>query len=145
MTPWRERVRAAPARLPLQGARPEATVRDEERTVVTCVVGMSIYNAASQLARVVALFGKGPSGHLSTFNSRPPEWSWRSSLPRSRRHDLRERLVTVARQEPWACRWPYSSFSASLSARLTSSTRMESTARGVRTTTSCSVPWATIC
>ena len=49
-----EEVRATPTRLPLQDVRPEATVLDEERKLVTHAIRMSTYNAESALARMLA-------------------------------------------------------------------------------------------
>jgi DNA-binding transcriptional MerR regulator len=43
-----------PTRMPLQNVRPEATVLDEERKLVTHAIRMSTYNAESALARMLA-------------------------------------------------------------------------------------------
>jgi hypothetical protein len=47
-------VRATPTRLALGDVRPEATVLDEERKLVTHAIRMSTYNAESALARMLA-------------------------------------------------------------------------------------------
>jgi hypothetical protein len=47
-------VQRAPTRLPLAAVRPEATVLDEERKLVTHAIRMATYNAESALARILA-------------------------------------------------------------------------------------------
>ena len=47
-------VAAAPTRAPLSSLRPEATVLDEERKLVTHAIRMATYNAESALARLLA-------------------------------------------------------------------------------------------
>ena len=54
VTRLEEEVRATPTRLPLKDVRPEATVLDEERKLVTHAIRMSTYNAESALARMLA-------------------------------------------------------------------------------------------
>ena len=49
-----EEVRATPTRLALADVRPEASVLDEERKLVTHAIRMSTYNAESALARMLA-------------------------------------------------------------------------------------------
>ena len=46
-----------PTRLPLSAVRPEASVLDEERKLVTHAIRMATYNAESALARLLA-FGR---------------------------------------------------------------------------------------
>ena len=54
VTRLEKELRATPTRLPLRDVRPEATVLDEERKLVTHAIRMSTYNAESALARMLA-------------------------------------------------------------------------------------------
>ena len=50
-----EELQRTPTRLPLSAVRPEASVLDEERKLVTHAIRMATYNAESALARLLAL------------------------------------------------------------------------------------------
>lgn len=50
-----EELQRTPTRLPLSAVRPEASVLDEERKLVTHAIRMATYNAESTLARLLAL------------------------------------------------------------------------------------------
>jgi hypothetical protein len=54
VTRLEDEVRATPTRLALKDVRPEATVLDEERKLVTHAIRLSTYNAESALARMLA-------------------------------------------------------------------------------------------
>ena len=50
-----EELQGTPTRLPLSAVRPEASVLDEERKLVTHAISMATYNAESALARLLAV------------------------------------------------------------------------------------------
>ena len=50
-----EELQRTPTRLPLSALRPEASVLDEERKLVTHAIRMATYNAESALARLLAV------------------------------------------------------------------------------------------